>query len=257
VEYTYDAWGKPLTVTGSMAETLGKLNPLRYRGYVYDQETQLYYLQSRYYDPDTGRFLNADVYAATGQGFTGNNMFAYCGNNPINLSDPNGKFALGIALGKAALGAAVNVFTTYIGAKSTGQSYSWKDATIAAVSGALGTGNTLLKIAAGVVSGVYTGVTAYQNGANTGKAILSGFVSAWGTTVSVANIAGWTGPALNLGVSTFTDLVFGTAANSISAATYRASIDTSTPYVEVQQTYTQPANCFNRKKIYSERKLLL
>ena len=68
-------------------------NPLRYRGYVYDQETGLYYLESRYYNPKIGRFLNADAYAATGQGFTGNNMFAYCLNNPVNLRDKVGESA--------------------------------------------------------------------------------------------------------------------------------------------------------------------
>ena len=92
VSYTYDAWGKPLTVTGSLATTLGTHNPLRYRGYVYDTETELYYLQSRYYNPDTGRFLNADAFTSTGQGFTGNNMFAYCGNNPVARKDDGGDF---------------------------------------------------------------------------------------------------------------------------------------------------------------------
>ena len=60
VAYTYDAWGNPLTTTGTMADTLGKLNPFRYRGYVYDTETGLYYLGSRYYNPQWGRFVNAD-----------------------------------------------------------------------------------------------------------------------------------------------------------------------------------------------------
>ena len=60
VSYTYDAWGKPLTTTGTMANTLGQHNPLRYRGYVYDRETGLYYLQSRYYNPTWARFINAD-----------------------------------------------------------------------------------------------------------------------------------------------------------------------------------------------------
>ena len=69
VEYTYDAWGNLLSTTGSLAETLGKLNPLRYRGYVYDHETGLYYLQSRYYDPEIGRFINADALVSTGQAF--------------------------------------------------------------------------------------------------------------------------------------------------------------------------------------------
>ena len=87
VEYSYDAWGNILTVTGSMANTLGKDNPLRYRGYVYDDETGLYYLQSRYYDPVLGRFINADGYVSTGQGFVGNNMFAYCNNNPVLYTD--------------------------------------------------------------------------------------------------------------------------------------------------------------------------
>ena len=90
VEYTYDAWGGHGSTSGTMSSTLGKHNPLRYRGYVYDQETDLYYLQSRYYNPRIGRFINADAYVSTGQGFTGNNMFAYCGNNPVSLKDNTG-----------------------------------------------------------------------------------------------------------------------------------------------------------------------
>ena len=74
-----------------MASTLGTYNPLRYRGYVYDQETGLYYLQSRYYNPAMGRFISADGYVSTGQGILGNNMFAYCGNNPVNCMDPSGR----------------------------------------------------------------------------------------------------------------------------------------------------------------------
>ena len=97
--YTYDAWGKPLTITdGAGADVSGNashianVNPFRYRGYYYDKESGLYYVGSRYYDPQTGRFINADGYVSTGQGLTGNNMFAYCGNDPINRSDPSGLF---------------------------------------------------------------------------------------------------------------------------------------------------------------------
>ena len=90
VDYTYDAWGRLISSSGTMASTLGTINPLRYRGYVYDNETDLYYLQSRYYDPEVGRFINADALVSTGQGILGNNMFAYCGNNPIIYSDDNG-----------------------------------------------------------------------------------------------------------------------------------------------------------------------
>ncbi len=90
VSYTYDAWGNVLSTTGSMANTLGALNPFRYRGYVYDTETGLYYLNSRYYNPSWGRFISADVFVSTGQGVLGSNMFAYCGNNPVNKADYNG-----------------------------------------------------------------------------------------------------------------------------------------------------------------------
>lgn len=90
VQYTYDAWGKLLSTTGSMASTLGLYNPLRYRGYVYDTELGLYYLQSRYYNPTWGRFINADALVSTGQGILGNNMFAYCNNNPVNYADESG-----------------------------------------------------------------------------------------------------------------------------------------------------------------------
>ncbi len=90
VEYTYDSWGKPLTVTGTLATTLGANNPFRYRGYYYDTETGLYYLQTRYYDPEVCRFISADVYLSTGQGIVGSNMYAYCNNNPANMTDPSG-----------------------------------------------------------------------------------------------------------------------------------------------------------------------
>ncbi len=92
VQYVYDAWGNIRSAAGTLASTLGAHNPLRYRGYVYDNETALYYLQSRYYNPEIGRFLNADALASTGQGLAGNNMFAYCGNNPAIYCDPTGRF---------------------------------------------------------------------------------------------------------------------------------------------------------------------
>ena len=94
-EYTYDAWGKPMSTTdgegNSVANThIAKLNPLRYRGYYFDMETGFYYLQSRYYDPTLRRFINADSLASTGQGILGTNMFAYCNNNPVLYCDTSG-----------------------------------------------------------------------------------------------------------------------------------------------------------------------
>ena len=90
--YEYDAWGN-CTVTSHNANfTIGEDNPIRYRGYYYDSETGLYYLQSRYYDPEIGRFINADKYISTGRGILGFNMYAYCNNNPNMYLDTNGSF---------------------------------------------------------------------------------------------------------------------------------------------------------------------
>jgi len=87
--YTYDPWGKIISSSGTLAD----INPLRYRGYYYDSETGFYYLQSRYYDPEIGRFINADSYASTdATGLLSTNMFAYCENDPVNKSDPSGEF---------------------------------------------------------------------------------------------------------------------------------------------------------------------
>ena len=85
--YSYDAWGK---VTNS-GNVVGQYNPIRYRGYYYDTDTGFYYLQSRYYDPTIKRFINADGYVSTGQGFLGFNMYAYCGNNPNTRTDISGE----------------------------------------------------------------------------------------------------------------------------------------------------------------------
>ena len=94
-EYLYDAWGnhevkcydaegEPVTDEAAIRNHIGRINPIRYRGYYYDEETELYYLESRYYSAAVGRFVSADdvEYLAPGehQGF---NLYAYCGNNPV------------------------------------------------------------------------------------------------------------------------------------------------------------------------------
>ena len=114
VEYLYNAWGVPILTTFDSSSTdLYTVNPLYYRGYIYDTETYLYYLQSRYYDPAIGRFISADNYPSTGQGLTGNNMFAYCGNNPVSRNDEGGEF-WHIVIG-AVVGATIGVVTSAIG----------------------------------------------------------------------------------------------------------------------------------------------
>ena len=94
VTYTYDVLGNIIAQTDTSDINLANINPFCYRGYVYDSETGLYYLKSRYYDPVTGRFLNADMYCDTQSNILGTNMFAYCNNNPVNQIDPEGTDAI-------------------------------------------------------------------------------------------------------------------------------------------------------------------
>ena len=94
VNYTYDSWGKILSITGSLKGTVGQQNPFRYRGYYYDKETGMYYLKNRYYDPELRRFICAD--GQVNNGSLGKNMYAYCENNPANLVDYSGCFAASI-----------------------------------------------------------------------------------------------------------------------------------------------------------------
>ncbi len=108
VSYEYGIWGDNTVITGTLADTIGNKNPLRYRSYYFDAETGFYYLQSRYYDPEVYRFINADGYISTGQDINCYNMFAYCGNDPVNKCDPNGRFFLtaticGVAIWKIGL----------------------------------------------------------------------------------------------------------------------------------------------------------
>ncbi len=93
VEYVYDAWGNPISKTGSLAATIGTLNPFRYRGYVYDEETGWYLLNERFYNPAWKRFTNADrILCREGISIKAN-AFAYCYNSPKNYSDYDGKKA--------------------------------------------------------------------------------------------------------------------------------------------------------------------
>ena len=99
VTYEYDAWGNQ-TVTYHAGSSSGpaQYNPFRYRGYYYDTDLRMYYLQSRYYDAKICRFINSDGYVSTGQGLIGNNMFAYCNNNSVMNVDPTGEIAIAAIL---------------------------------------------------------------------------------------------------------------------------------------------------------------
>ncbi|MDD6212329.1 MAG: hypothetical protein PUB22_04200, partial [Clostridiales bacterium] len=95
VTYIYNAWGKPISIQDTSPNQIGSINPIRYRGYYYDSETGLYYVSSRYYDPEIGRFISPDtidVLTATPMGLTDKNLYAYCDNNPVVRVDCGGDF---------------------------------------------------------------------------------------------------------------------------------------------------------------------
>ena len=157
VSYEYDPWGNILSVTGSMASTLGVANPFRYRSYYYDTESGLYYVTSRYYDPEIGRWISPEpnVYDGgfdDGAGPLSYDVYAYCANNPVNFSDPTGEFILaalivGVVAG-AIIGGAIGGTVAYNSAKSSGCEGSdlfW------ATAGGIGKGAVIGGIAGGLV----------------------------------------------------------------------------------------------------------
>ena len=132
VNYTYDSWGKVLSITGSRKDTIGQLNPFRYRGYYYDKETGMYYLKSRYYDPEIRRFISSDavtILAASTETLHNRNLYTYCNQNPLTRSDSNGNLWTAVA---GAVGAAISLADQLIVQK---KEMSWKVAAQVAVDG--------------------------------------------------------------------------------------------------------------------------
>lgn len=94
--YEYDPWGRLLSIEGN--EELARLNPIRYRGYYYDEESGFYYLKTRYYDPELRRFISMDDVCDVAYEMVDPNLYAYCCNDPVNLYDPEGRAAINIAI---------------------------------------------------------------------------------------------------------------------------------------------------------------
>ena len=155
ISYEYDAWGNA-TISGSAA--IGTLNPIRYRGYYYDNDLKLYYLQSRYYDAEIGRFISADSLLDQGD-ILGNNLFVYCLNNPVNMADPTGHLAF-LAV-TAAIGAVAGAIAGGIIAASNG-------------------GNVLAGIGIGAAVGALAGA---------GLGAAAGVMLAGSATASMASVA--------------------------------------------------------------------
>ena len=158
--YEYDAWGNLLSQVGS--EILN-INPFRYRGYYYDAETGLYYLNSRYYDPETGRFISPDsVSYLDPETCNGLNLYAYCGNNPVMYTDPYGFFA---------------VSTFIVGLLLTVGGLTIAGAAIGGVSAAIHQENILTGIHNGAITGLLFGISIALVATGVGTPLAGGFIS--------------------------------------------------------------------------------
>ncbi len=229
VKYTYDSWGNVLKIEGSLADTVGVQNPFRYRGYYFDQETGMYYLKNRYYDPRLRRFICADSLKAlkAGEDFGGKNLYVYCNGNPVAMLDDEGEFA--ISLVKMAVGAVVNVATTYIAAKVTGQEYGMWDGVAAAVAGAANSmpwfKETTKHLFSGLISGAYASYVVYKETEDMGAAAAAGIASAVCTVATPQNLVSFSMPKIKLStsVSVATDATFGFANNMMAAAAVKTA----------------------------------
>lgn len=180
VEYKYNSWGKILSITGSKASTIGKTNPFRYRGYYYDEETGMYYLKNRYYDPEIRRFISADNFKsekASMETLHNRNLFAYCDDNPLVRADQDGN-AWMVAAASFVAGMGLSVGCQMIFEGKNLSEINW----ITAASAGLGTAMGFLGIGGSttgaVVSGVTSFVSDYYENRDFTSAVINGAVSA-------------------------------------------------------------------------------
>ena len=184
-EYSYNAWGKVLSATGTMAA----INPIRYRGYYFDSDSGLYYLKSRYYDPNLQRFINSDGQLAK-KDFVGTNLFAYCLNNPVNMTDTAGNLPFFIVT--AVIGAVAGAIVGGVVAAKNGRNV-WAGAGIGAAAGALiGSG---VGAAAGIA--LAGSVTATTGAVMAGGSTLAATVSAGGIGAGATYISNNVSQAAN------------------------------------------------------------
>ena len=139
VNYFYDSWGRMLNITGSLSASLGKDNPYRFKGYYYDDETRMYYLKSRYYQPEICRFISADTIEVLDcQGdLNDKNLYAYCDNNPVMRVDTGGQIwiTLGIMAAGGGIGMVIGAASSAITQYMFNGEINWKSVGVAAVGG--------------------------------------------------------------------------------------------------------------------------
>ena len=163
VSYGYDAWGAPLWCTGELAETLGKVQPFRYRGYVFDEETGLYYIENRYYVPELLHFLNADniiIVDTASAKFVG--LYVYCNNSPVKNRDIDGHWSwdclisgvINVVVGVAAVATAISALAA-IPVATVGFTVAY--VSVAVVTGVAGAASTITG-----VSNAVEGITDYN-----------------------------------------------------------------------------------------------
>ena len=233
VVYRYDAWGEVLVSSDASGFGLSQINPLRYRGYYYDQETGLYYLQTRYYDPKVRRFLNADdasVLTKDPEQLTEKNLYAYCDDNPVMYRDDTGMFDIVSGI----FGAVTNVETTYFAAKVTGQECGVWDLAVAAFAGLVSgmTKSSLyITLVSAFISGVGTTIGSLAGGSDIKEALWKGGMTALCTAVSVNAIAGWKIPVSDV-VKNISGTIFGignglVTAGVVASFPYRKSSSSS------------------------------
>ena len=210
VKYVYDAWGNHAVVDANgndVTSGIGVLNPFRYRGYYYDTETELYYLQTRYYDPELGRFISQDsLEYADPETINGLNVYAYCGNNPVMNIDPSGNAWWNWVLSGLQIILGAVLIATGVGA-GFGASLII-GGTIGLISNALG--STIGGGLGSMLNGwgaISTGISLFSYGiigaiAGTALSIIGGVTMAFGLNEVVSGIVGtnlirsWTGGEL-------------------------------------------------------------
>lgn len=250
--YDYDPYGKVISAAG----TLANINPLRYRGYVYDQETGFYNVSGRYYDPLVSRWINADEQiSGVGGDLGGNNLFAYCFNNPVNLIDPTGNWpsreqvvaamkavatvivaatvVAAVVASAGAIGTAAGIIAASIGATGTMVGAAMTAGTIATYAVAAGIGACALSNAGEIL----TGTNPIRDG------LMRGNQKAYDTVQTVLGIAG--GGAIAIGLTN--PGVTGNAAKpSKNAQVVHKVSTTGTPNTSFDKLYKGNTGAFQR-----------